>query len=115
VIGKKLAHYEIVEVAPVCRKFEEEYLLRGRVHEALGEREAAVSAYATAVDPITLSRGAIIWGTLGFYDLARAEENAGHPAAAREHYETFLARWNRADPEVPWPEDARRRLAKRTN
>jgi len=86
--------------------------LRGRVEEALGDPEAAVAAYETAIDPLTLARGSITRGMLDLYHLARAEESAGHPAAARKHYEELLRRWGTAAAGLPQVEDARGRLAK---
>ena len=48
---------------------------------------------------------------LSFYRVGMIDEKLGDKAAARKNYEKFLELWKDADPDLPEPADARKRLA----
>ncbi|HXI03643.1 MAG TPA: tetratricopeptide repeat protein, partial [Candidatus Saccharimonadales bacterium] len=82
-----------------------------RVKEAFGDIPGAIASYRQGLEPLPreLWRDRVVT-PLALYELARLEERAGKPDAARGHYRAFLAEWDRADMPVASVEDARARL-----
>jgi eukaryotic-like serine/threonine-protein kinase len=81
------------------------------VYEAAGDLENARRAYEGLQK---LTRGRFYGGQLyarSFYRLGLIAEKQGDRAAAKRNYERFLEIWKDADPGLPEPADARRRLA----
>jgi tetratricopeptide (TPR) repeat protein/TolB-like protein/predicted Ser/Thr protein kinase len=82
------------------------YLESGRIGEAVGTLEKAITRY-----DYTLST-APICAAKAHYMLGQAYERSGWDKKAIEQYEEFLEIWKYADPGIPEVEDARRRLAR---
>jgi tetratricopeptide (TPR) repeat protein len=77
----------------------------GRLSEAVREFEDLLGTYDE-------SRATLpIWSVKCHYHLARAYEMSGWNDKAIEQYETFLAIWSGADPDIPVLEEAKERLA----
>jgi len=82
------------------------YLEAGRLGEAVGEFEKALSRY-------DVSRYSYaIWAVKAYYLLGLAYEKSGWNKKAIEKYEEFLDIWKDADPEIEEVEDAKERLKK---
>jgi serine/threonine protein kinase/tetratricopeptide (TPR) repeat protein len=80
-------------------------------YEAGGDLESARRAYEGLQK---LTHGRFYGGQLyarSFYRLGLIAEKQGDRAAAKRNYERFLELWKDADPGLPEPADARRRLA----
>ena len=61
-----------------------------------------------------LTTGRLNYGDIyarSFYNLGRIEDKLGDKAKARENYTKFLDLWKRADPGLPEPADAKKRLS----
>lgn len=77
-----------------------------------GDPEMAKKEYERI---LALTTGRLRWGDLyakAFYQLGKIHEELGNKAQAVQHYKGFLDLWTDADPGLPEPEDARRRLAR---
>jgi tetratricopeptide (TPR) repeat protein len=109
------AMQKIAEIDAAARTPAHESDTRALLLVAQGDRAGAVAVRENALDPRLSHRAwslcSILCWTRAFHALARIEEEAGDLAAARIHYEEFLARWGDADLEIPEADDARRRLA----
>ena len=94
--------------------------LWARLHEARGELDEAIAAYAEILEPphLTLSEGPTRmpqdeWPVLeipALFDQARLLDAAGNATAAKRRYREFLSHWGEADVELPSVAEARRRL-----
>jgi len=87
------------------------YASLARAYEAVGDIEGAGKTYEGLQK---LTSGRIFGGNLyalSFYRLGLIAEKQGDTAGARRNYERFLEIWKDADPGLPEPGDARRRLA----
>jgi tetratricopeptide (TPR) repeat protein len=82
-----------------------------QAYEAAGDLGKAREAYE-AIQRLTSGRiyGGQIYA-LSFYRVGLIDEKLGDKPAARRNYEKFLELWKDADPGLPEPADARRRLA----
>ncbi len=82
-----------------------------RAYEATGDLENARKTYE-GLQRLTFGR---IYGgnlyALSFYRLGLIFERQGDKAKARESYKKFLELWKDADPDLPEPADAKKRLA----
>jgi serine/threonine protein kinase/tetratricopeptide (TPR) repeat protein len=80
-------------------------------YEAAGDLASARAVYE-GIQKLTRGR---IYGmqiyALSFYHVGLIDEKLGDKAGARRAYEKFLDLWKDADPDLPEPADARRRLA----
>jgi tetratricopeptide (TPR) repeat protein len=83
----------------------------GRVRSEAGDTRGALAAYETILQPRARYDLDVVRDTLAHYELGRLSEELGQRAAAREHYEAFLARWGNADLPIPQVAEARSRLA----
>ncbi|MGB6031861.1 MAG: tetratricopeptide repeat protein, partial [Bacteroidota bacterium] len=85
---------------------------RARALEARGLINEAIAEYRRLLtfDPESDSRRLI--HPLYHYRLGRLCERAGMGSVARNEYEAFLRLWDKADPDKPEPEDARKRMAR---
>ncbi len=87
------------------------YEVLARAYEAAGDLE---KARKTCEDIQKLTSGRIYGGqvyALSFYRIGLIDEKLGDKAGARRNYERFLELWKNADPGLPEPADARRRLS----
>ncbi len=87
------------------------YAALGRAYEGTGDLENARKTYEGLQ---RLTTGRIFGGylyALSFYRLGLIAEKQGDKAGARRNYEKFLEIWKDADPGLPEPADARKRLA----
>ncbi|MGZ5514603.1 MAG: tetratricopeptide repeat protein, partial [Candidatus Aminicenantales bacterium] len=87
------------------------YVSLARAYEATGDLEGARRTYEGLQ---RLTSGRIFGGNLyalSFYRLGLIAEKQGDKAGARRNYEKFLEIWKAADPGLPEPADARKRLA----
>ena len=85
--------------------------LRGEAYLAAGQGAPAIAEFQKILD----DRGVVVncWaGALAKLGQARAQALAGYKAAARSSYESFLAEWKDADPEIPILKSARSEYAK---
>jgi len=97
------------EYPPIHRAHVTEWYLRGQILDAKGDAAGAAEAFSRAqtAPPYWMD---CVESVMVVYLRARAEEKAGNPVAAREHYEQFLNYWGQADVPIPEVEDARARL-----
>ena len=82
-----------------------------RAYWKKGELEKAIAEYKrlTTIDPKNQLR--LLIHPLYHYRLGRIYEETGEKDSARGQYRKFLEYWKDADPGLPEPEDARKRLA----
>ena len=76
-----------------------------------GQQEKALATYQKITE---LTSGRLAWGDIyakSFYQMGKINEVRGDHARAIVHYRKFLDLWKDADPGLPEPEDARKRLA----
>ena len=83
----------------------------GRAYEGAGDWENARRTYE-GLQKLTFGRlyGGNVYA-LSFYRVGLIDEKLGDKAGARKNYEKFLELWKDADPDLPEPADARKRLA----
>jgi tetratricopeptide (TPR) repeat protein len=82
-----------------------------KAYEGMGDLESARKTYERVQK---LTSGRIYGGNIyaqSFYRLGLIAEKLGDKAGARANYQKFLEIWKDADPDLPEPADARRRLA----
>lgn len=77
---------------------------------AVGDYQAARFYLESIAESLSVRTEWAEYQPLALYLLGRALEADGDEEAAAEHYSRFLGFWDDADPELPQPEDARRRL-----
>jgi tetratricopeptide (TPR) repeat protein len=82
-----------------------------RAYEGAGDWASARRTYE-GLHRLTYGRlyGGQIYA-LSFYRVGMIDEKLGDTAGARKNYEKFLELWKDADPGLPEPADARKRLA----
>ena len=82
-----------------------------RAYEGAGDWENARRTYE-GLQKLTYGRlyGGNVYA-LSFYRVGMIDEKLGDKAGARKNYEKFLELWKDADPDLPEPADARKRLA----
>jgi tetratricopeptide (TPR) repeat protein len=82
-----------------------------RAYKAMGETDKAIAEYRRlmTIGPSNQVRQLI--PPIYHFRLARLFEDKGDKVSACEHYQKFLEIWKDADPGLPEPEDARKRLA----
>ena len=85
--------------------------VRGMAYLQLKNGEKAAKEFEKVVDNAGLIVNSVI-GALSYLQLARAEEMMGDHAAARTHYQDFLAFWKDADPDIPILKQAQAEYAK---
>ena len=85
--------------------------IRGLAYLGLGDGRSAAAQFQKLIDnPGFTVRH--VTGPLAWLQLARAQKMMGDEAAARKSYETFLALWKNADPDVPTYQQAKAEYAK---
>ena len=78
-----------------------------------GKGREAAAEFQKIIDHRGLVGNYVI-GALDYLQLARSEVMSGDPAAARIHYQDFLALWKAADPNVPILKQAKAEYARLT-
>lgn len=85
--------------------------IRGEAYLAAGQGKEAAEEFQKI-----LEHNGIVWncwtGALAHVQLARAYAMTGNLGSARDEYQTFLALWKDADPNVPILEQAKTEYAK---
>ena len=88
--------------------------LRGQAYLELGDGRSAATEFQKFIDNPGFSVRDVT-GPLAWLQLGRAQKMMGNEAAARKSYETFLALWKNADPDIPIYQQAKAEYAKLTN
>ncbi len=84
--------------------------LRGQAYLELGDGRSAATEFQKFIDNPGFSVRDVT-GPLAWLQLGRAQKMMGNEAAARKSYETFLALWKNADPDIPIYQQAKAEYA----
>jgi DNA-binding winged helix-turn-helix (wHTH) protein/Flp pilus assembly protein TadD len=88
--------------------------VRGLAYLDLGEGRSAATEFQKLLDnPGSTVRH--VTGPLAWLQLGRAQKTMGDEAASRKSYETFLALWKSADPDIPIYQQAKAEYSKLAN
>jgi eukaryotic-like serine/threonine-protein kinase len=85
--------------------------IRGLAYLKLGDGRSAAAQFQKLIDNPGLTVKHVT-GPLAWLQLGRAQKMMGDEAAARKSYETFLALWKNADPDIPIYQQAKAEYAK---
>ncbi len=88
--------------------------VRGLAYLDLGDGQSAAAQFQKLIDNpgITVR---YVTGPLAWLQLGRAQKMMGNEAASRKSYETFLALWKNADPDIPIYQQAKAEYSKLPN
>jgi eukaryotic-like serine/threonine-protein kinase len=88
--------------------------IRGLAYLELGDGRLAAAEFQKLIDNPGLCLEAVV-GPLAQIQLARAQKMMGDKTASRKSYETFLALWKNADPDIPIYQQAKAEYSRLSN